>query len=102
MRMYTNDGDHRLSRMLLSGTASTFESSLLFTSNPYPSDTGERVCIATATYVSVNSSETNISTAVGKLINKCSHFPRLHPALLFHTKTGEPGIYNHIKCCITN
>ena len=67
-RMYTNDGGHRLSQSLLNGVASSFESRLAFLSHPYPSDTGERVCIATATYVSANSSETNPSTAVGKSV----------------------------------
>ena len=65
-RMYTNDGRHRLSQSLLNRVTSTFESRLEFLSHPYPSDTGERVCIATATYISANSSETNPSTAVGK------------------------------------
>ena len=51
---------------MLNGVASTFESRLAFLSHPYPSDTGERVCIATATYISANSSETSLSTAVGK------------------------------------
>jgi hypothetical protein len=64
--MYTSDGEHQLSQSLLNGVASTFESRLAFLSHPYPSDTGERVCIATATYISANSSETNSSTAVGK------------------------------------
>ena len=70
-RMYTNDGGHQLSQSLLNGVTSTFESRLVFLSHPYPSDTGERVCIATATYISANSSETNSTTAVGKsaLIN---------------------------------
>lgn len=67
-RMYTNDGRHQLSQLLLNGVASTFESRLVFLSHPYPSDTGERVCIATATYISANSSETNSSTAVGKSV----------------------------------
>ena len=66
LRMYTNDDTHQLSQMLLNGTTSTFESSLTFTSDSYRSDTGELICIATATYVSTNSSETNTSTAVGK------------------------------------
>lgn len=67
LRMYTNDGGHRLSQTLLNGVTSTFESSLVFTSHPYPSDTGERVCTATATFVSANSSEANRSTAVGNV-----------------------------------
>ena len=64
--MYTSDGEHRLSQSLLNGATANFESSLVFTSPPYRSDTGERVCIATVTFVSVNSLETNTSTAVGK------------------------------------
>ena len=68
-RMYTSDGAHQLSRSLLNGASANFESSLVFSSHPYQSDTGERLCIATATYVSANSSETNTSTAVGKLLN---------------------------------
>ena len=67
-RMYTNDGGHQLSQSLLNGVASSFESRLAFLSHPYPSDTGERVCTATATYVSANSSETIPSTAVGKSV----------------------------------
>ena len=67
-RMYTNDGRHQLSQSLLNGVTSTFESRLVFLSHPYPSDTGEHVCIATATYISANSSETNPSVAVGKTI----------------------------------
>lgn len=78
-RMYTNDGGHQLSQSLLNGVASTFESRLAFLSHPYPSDTGERVCIATATYISANSSETNSSTAVGKFV-----LINLEP-LLIHT-----------------
>lgn len=65
-RMYMNDGGHRLSQSLLNGVTSTFESRLEFLLHPYPSDVGERVCISTATYISANSSETNLSTAVGK------------------------------------
>ena len=67
LRMYTNDGGHQLSQSLLNGASATFESSLAFSTHPYPSDTGERVCTATATYLSANSSETNTSTRVGKL-----------------------------------
>ena len=67
LRMYTNDGGHQLSRTLLNGATSAFESRRVFTSHPYPSDTGERVCTATATFVSANSSEANRSTAVGNV-----------------------------------
>ena len=66
LRTYTNDGGHQLSQSLINGATSTFESRLAFTSHPFPSDTGERVCMATATYISANSSEMNTSTAVGK------------------------------------
>ena len=66
LRMYANDDTHRLSRMLLNGTTSNFESSLVFISDSYQSDTSEHLCIATVTYVSANNSETNMSTAVGK------------------------------------
>ena len=68
LRMYTNDGEHQLSQSLLNGATSTFESRLAFTSHPFPSDTGGRMCIAAATYISANSSETDMSTAVGKQI----------------------------------
>ena len=67
MRMYTNNRGHQLSQILLNGATSAFESSLVFTSHPYPSDTGERVCTATATFVSANSLETNTSTALGNV-----------------------------------
>lgn len=64
--IYTNDATHQLSQSLLNGATANFESSLAFTSHPYQSDTGERLCIATATYFSANSLETNTSTAIGK------------------------------------
>ena len=64
--MYTNNGGHQLSQTLVNGATATFESSLVFTYHPYSSDTGERICVATATYVSANSSETNTSTAISK------------------------------------
>lgn len=66
MTTYTNGRGHQLSQTLLNGATAYFESNLQFTSHPYQSDTGERLCIATATYVSANSSETNTSTAEGK------------------------------------
>ena len=66
-RVYTNDGSHQIVQSLLDGTTSTLESRLTFFSHPYPSDTGERVCIINSTYISTNSSQTNTSTVLGKL-----------------------------------
>lgn len=67
-RVYTNDGDHQIVRSLLNRVTSMFESRLIFVRHPYLSDSGERVCTATSTYISTNSSETITSTAVGKFV----------------------------------
>lgn len=64
-RTYTNDGNHQIIQSLLSGVTSTLESRLTFLRHPYSSDTGDRVCMVTSTYVSTNSSETNASTTTG-------------------------------------
>ena len=66
-RLYNNDENHQIIQSLVNGVTSTFESRLTFIRNPYSIDTGEHVCIATSTYVSTNSSETNTTTAIGKL-----------------------------------
>ena len=64
--MYNNDNGHQVVQSLLNGETSTYESRLTFISHPYPNDTGERVCVATAKFISANSTESNTSTTVGK------------------------------------
>lgn len=66
LRMYTDDSEHHVIQSLSNGVTSTYDSRLIFRSHPYPSDTGERICIATAKFISANSSETNTSTKTGK------------------------------------
>ena len=66
LRMYTNDNEHQVIQSLSDGETSTYDSRLIFRSHPYPSDTGERICIATAKFISSNSSKTNTSTKTGK------------------------------------
>lgn len=63
---YTNDGGHELVQSLLNGVNSSYESRLIFNRNPYESDTGERACIVTSKYVSINSSQTTTSTVISK------------------------------------
>lgn len=79
LRIYTDDGEHRVVQSLSNGETSTYKSSLTFTSHPYPNDTGERVCIATAKFVSANSSETNTSTRIGKnkIITRIMHYLKM-------------------------
>lgn len=69
LRMYTGDSEHHVTQSLSNGETSTYDSWLIFRSHPYPDDTGERICIATAKFISANSSETNTSTRIGK--TKC-------------------------------
>lgn len=64
-RTYTSGRDHQIVQSLLNGVSSTFRSTLTFLRHPFSSDTGERICVATSTYISTNSSETNTSTVIG-------------------------------------
>ena len=66
LRMYTDDSEHHVIQSLSNGMTSTYDSRLIFRSHPYSSDTGERICIATAKFISANRSETNTSTRTGK------------------------------------
>lgn len=75
-RVYVNDENHRIDQSLLNRATSTFKSRLTFIRHPYLVDSGERVCTATSTYVSTNSSETNTSVAIGmwvKYYPPCSY-----------------------------
>lgn len=70
LRMYTDDSEHHVIQSLSNGVTSTYDSRLIFRSHPYPSDTGERICVATAKFISANNSETNTSTRTGKKIHQ--------------------------------